>query len=194
MKILLASASPRRHQILSEAGYDVTVVSPRFDESAIAEQAPCALVAALAEGKGRSIAPQPDRLIVAADTVVVFQGKILGKPRDAREAAETLAALSGQTHEVFTGVWLRMGSVTRAFAERTEVQFRALSIEEIEAYIASGSPFDKAGSYGIQDSGFVAEIRGSYHNVVGFPLERFEEIIKTIKEEKGIKNGKPQKF
>lgn len=177
MRILLASASPRRKQLLTEMGHEVEVVRPDFDESAVLAEEPAALVAALAEGKGRSVPPEPGVLLVAADTVVVFRGKILGKPADEQEAFRTLRALSGQKHEVYTGVYLHKDGTDRTFTERAEVFFRPLTDEDILAYIATGSPMDKAGSYGVQDSGFVDRIEGSYHNVMGFPTEKFKEII-----------------
>lgn len=177
MRILLASGSPRRKQLLTELGYTVTVVKPDFDESCVRETDPAALVAALAEGKGRSVAPEAGVLLVAADTVVVFRGEILGKPADEAEAFQTLSALSGQSHEVYTGVYLQQDGKSRTFTERAEVHFRPLTEQEIRDYIATGSPMDKAGAYGVQDSGFVNRIEGSYHNVMGFPTEKFEEII-----------------
>ncbi len=180
MKILLASGSPRRKQLLTELGHTVTVVTPDFDESCVRVPDPAALVAALAEGKGRSVPPEKGALLVAADTVVVFQGKVLGKPTDEKDAFRTLSALSGQYHEVYTGVYLQRDGVSRSFTDRAEVHFRPLTEQEICAYIATGSPMDKAGAYGVQDSGFVDHIEGSYHNVMGFPTEKFEEIIKEF--------------
>lgn len=180
MKILLASGSPRRKQLLTELGYAVEVVKPDFDEDAVTASEPAALVEALAEGKGRSVPPQKGVLLVAADTVVVFEGQVLGKPCDEQEAYRILAALSGQRHEVYTGVYLQKDGITRTFTERAEVFFRPLTEQEIRDYIATGSPMDKAGAYGVQDSGFVDRIAGSYHNVMGFPTEKFKEIIKEF--------------
>ena len=177
MNILLASASPRRKQLLTELGYEVEVVRPEFDEATVSLKEPSALVAALAEGKGRSVSSPKGTLLVAADTVVVFEGKVLGKPADEQEAFRTLRALSGKKHEVYTGVYLAKDGIDRTFTERAEVYFRPLTDQEILAYIATGSPMDKAGSYGVQDSGFVDRIEGSYHNVMGFPTEKFKEII-----------------
>ena len=180
MRILLASGSPRRNQLLTEQGHDVTVVRPTFDEATVTETDPARLVAALAEGKGRSVPAEESALLVAAATVVVFRGTVLGKPRTEAEAVQMLQAMSDQTHEVFTGVYLQRGSKSLTFTDRAEVVFRPLTEEEILAYVATGSPMDKAGAYGIQDSGFVARIQGSYHTVMGFPTERFEEIIKEF--------------
>ncbi len=180
MKILLASGSPRRKQLLTGLGYEVEVVKPTFEEDSVTEKDPAALVTALAEGKGRSVPPQKGVLLVAADTVVVYQGTVLGKPADEQDAFRTLSALSGQRHEVYTGVYLQKDGISRTFTERAEVFFRPLTEQEILAYIATGSPMDKAGGYGVQDSGFVDRIVGSYHNVMGFPTEKFEEIIKEF--------------
>lgn len=180
MKILLASNSPRRRQILEEAGHSVSVCAPDFDEGSIREEEPCRLVEALAAGKGRSIPPPKDTLLVAADTIVCLEGQILGKPASAGEALAILSALSGRAHSVFTGVYLRYNDAELSFHEETRVHFRPLSKEEILRYIAGGSPFDKAGAYGIQDSDFTERIEGSYTNVVGFPAERFEKEIINI--------------
>ncbi len=180
MNILLASGSPRRKQLLEEMGHRVTVVKPDFDESGVAEKDPQKLVAALAAGKGRSVAPPADELLVAADTIVVFEGKVLGKPCSPAEAFRMLKAMSGRSHWVYTGVYLAKSGKERIFVEEAEVQFRPLSDQEINAYIATGSPMDKAGAYGIQDSGFVAGYRGSYHNIMGFPTEKFQEEAERI--------------
>lgn len=182
MRLLLASGSPRRKEILTALGYEVTVVKPTFDEAQVTEPDPARLVMRLAEGKGRSV-PAGDSLLVASDTVVVFEGEVLGKPSDEKEAAAMLRRLSGKTHRVYTGVYLQRGAKSTAFCDCTEVVFRTLTEEEIAAYIATGSPMDKAGAYGVQDSGFAAELRGSFHTVMGFPAERFEEIIKDFGKE-----------
>lgn len=180
MKILLASASPRRKQLLEELGHQVTVVRPRFEEEQVPMTAPEAYVQTLAEGKGRSVPSQKDALIVAADTVVVFEGAVLGKPRDEREAEEMLSALSGKTHQVYTGVYLKQGKQERTFVDQAEVTFRTLTKKEIADYIATGSPMDKAGAYGVQDSGFAAKIHGSFHTVMGFPTQRFSEEVQQF--------------
>ncbi|MBQ7090302.1 MAG: septum formation protein Maf [Clostridia bacterium] len=182
--MLLASGSPRRKQILEERGHEVTVVRPVFDESQIRIEEPAALVAALAEGKGKSVACPKEMLLVASDTVVVLDGKVLGKPADEADAFAMLRAMSGRTHEVFTGVYLQYRGKAVRFTDRAEVLFRDLTDREILAYIATGSPMDKAGSYGVQDSGFVETINGSYYTVMGFPIERFTEISMEL--EKGI--------
>ncbi len=180
MRLLLASGSPRRKQLLEELGYDITVVGPDFDESRVSAATPEALVLALAEGKGRSVDCPADLLLVAADTVVAFEGKILGKPETPAQAKEMLRALSGNTHQVYTGVYLRRGEKELTFSDRAEVQFRPLTEQEIAAYVQSGKPMDKAGSYGIQETDFVCHICGSYHNIMGFPTEKFQKIIDSI--------------
>lgn len=180
MKILLASASPRRKKLLGELGYEITVAAPLFDEEQIRAQDPAQLVAALAEGKGRSVCASEEVLLVAADTVVAFNGAILGKPADAADAKKMLSMLSGNTHQVYTGVYLRHGEKERVFTDCSSVTFRALSEQEIDAYVQSGSPMDKAGSYGIQETDFVSEIKGSFNNIVGFPTELFQKIIKEF--------------
>lgn len=180
MRILLASGSPRRKQLLEELGHRVTVVRPDFDEATVTEPDPKKLVEALAAGKGRSVQPPEDGLLVAADTVVVFRGKVLGKPADPEEAFRMLKAMSGQSHQVYTGVYLAKEGKERIFAEEAEVRFRTLTDAEIEAYIATGSPMDKAGAYGIQDSGFVAGYQGSFNNIMGFPTEKFQEEAERI--------------
>ena len=180
MKILLASASPRRKKLLGELGYEITVAAPLFDEEQIRAQDPAQLVAALAEGKGRSVCASEEVLLVAADTVVAFNGAILGKPADAADAKKMLSMLSGNTHQVYTGVYLRHGEKERVFTDRSSVTFRALAEQEIDTYVQSGSPMDKAGSYGIQETDFVSEIKGSFNNIVGFPTELFQKIIKEF--------------
>lgn len=180
MKLLLASASPRRKQLLQELGHEITVCSPSFDEGQVQIADPQALVETLAAGKGRSVSAPQGTLLVAADTVVAFNGRILGKPTDPAEAKAMLQMLSGQTHRVYTGVYLRRGEKECIFSDRSEVTFRVLSEREIDAYVQSGKPLDKAGSYGIQETDFVCKIEGSYSNIIGFPTEYFTEIIKDF--------------
>ncbi len=180
MNILLASGSPRRKKLLGDLGYDITVAAPLFDEGQIRAEDPAQLVAALAEGKGRSVYAPQDTLLVAADTVVAFGDRILGKPVDAADAKAMLSMLSGNTHQVYTGVYLRRGEKEQVFTDCSYVTFRTLSEREIDAYVQSGSPMDKAGSYGIQETDFVEKIQGSFNNIVGFPTELFQKIIKEF--------------
>ena len=122
----------------------------------------------------------PDAAVLGADTVVCMGGEILGKPKDEADAFQMLRFLSGKTHSVYTGVCLVTPEGERSGVEETFVTFRSLSDEEILSYIRTGSPLDKAGAYGIQDSGFVCSFGGSYSNVVGLPLERVREYVKEL--------------
>lgn len=148
------------------------------------------MVTALSEMKATAVSRQnPEALIIAADTLVTLNGEVLGQPADSEHAREMLRQLSGQTHEVYTGVTLiktdREPGITAhdSFSERTKVTFIPLTEEEITAYVQSGSPLDKAGAYGIQDDWgavFVSGIEGDYYNVVGFPVHRFYQQMKTF--------------
>ena len=162
-------------------GHEVTVVKPTFDEAQIHETDPARLVMRLAEGKGRSVS-SGDSLLVASDTVVVFENEVLGKPADKEEAAAMLRRLSGRVHRVYTGVYLQKGNQSTTFCDCTEVVFRTLTEEEIAAYIATGSPMDKAGAYGIQGLGgqLVEKIEGSFDNVVGFPTDCVRRLMEDV--------------
>lgn len=181
MKFLLASNSPRRRELLSGLVPAFEVVPSRFEEIAKEGERGEERCLRFAEGKAREVfARFPDAAVLGADTVVVFGGEILGKPKDEADAFEMLRFLSGKTHSVYTGVCLVTPEGERSGVEETCVTFRPLSDEEILSYIKTGSPFDKAGAYGIQDSGFAAAFRGSYSNVVGLPLERVREYVKEL--------------
>ena len=173
-QLCLASASPRRSEILSRAGFAFEVDAARLDEAPGVEGSdPRALVVALAEAKAASVARRrPAQIVLAADTLVVLDAEVLGKPRDPSEAATVLLRLQGRSHIVITGVAVIGASGRAAGAETTEVRFRNLSEDEIRAYVASRSPMDKAGGYGIQDRPFspASGISGCYLNVVGLPL------------------------
>jgi len=170
--VLLASASPRRRALLEGAGMGVGVQPARLDESRRPGDAPVAHAVRLATEK--AAAGASERLTVAADTVVHLGADIFEKPADRREAAAHLRALAGRWHAVTTGVCVRQGARMIAFPVTTAVRFRALSEAEIARYLASGEADDKAGAYGIQGLGgaLVAELHGSYTNVVGLPLEQ----------------------
>lgn len=178
---ILASGSPRRAQLLEQAGLSFDVMVPDIDESPLPEETPSAFVCRTAREKAECITAPPHAIILAADTAVVDGRRILGKPTDAQDAAEMLRALSGRTHEVMTGVCLIGPQASRCFHVETRVTFRDLSEEEIQTYAASGEPMDKAGAYAIQGgaAGMVRKIDGSYSNVVGLPLC---EVLETIKE------------
>lgn len=176
MTMILASASPRRAELLSRLGLSYRVIAADLDESSIHAYSPSALVCALAEAKAKLVAATqpPDVLILAADTIVVERNHVLGKPRDEQDAFDILCSLSGKTHTVFTAVCLSRGEMRSVFFERSEVRFRKLSEAEIWRYIKTGEPMDKAGAYGIQGFGalLVEGIVGDYFNVMGLPLCR----------------------
>lgn len=179
---ILASRSPRRRQMLAAAGFDFEVVEPQeLANHALAGLSPAELVLAQARAKAASVASvHPQSIILAADTLVALEGRILGKPARASQAEAMLASLSGAVHEVLTGFCLVRGeSELAAEVVKTEVEFRPLSPAEIKAYIAGHSPLDKAGAYGIQDlgGGLVRRITGSYTNVVGLPMA---EVIEAL--------------
>ena len=172
-KILLASCSPRRRELMALITDAFAVCSPDFDESSIRKKNPEKLAQLLSGHKAKSISCKSETLVIAADTVVAApDGSIFGKPRDAHEASAMLHALSGKKHRVITGVTLLDGKYEDTFCVVTDVYFRLLEETEIAAYISSGEPFDKAGGYGIQGKAalFVERIDGDYFNVVGFPV------------------------
>ena len=179
LPVVLASQSPRRRRLLERLGLSFSVEVSPAEEAIPDNPSPPDLVQRLARVKVTPVASQhPDALTIAADTVVAFDGEVLGKP-ETRDAARTmLHRLSGTTHTVYTGIALARTASDRTVTavESTDVTFGRLSDEEIDAYVATGSPMDKAGSYGIQDDTgalFVERIEGDYYNVVGLPLRRF---------------------
>lgn len=180
--LVLASASPRRRELLAELGLQFEVRPAAADETPRPAELPEALVIRLALAKAKSAA-RDGELALGADTVVALADEILGKPADAAEARAMLRRLAGQEHEVWTGVALVARERGRcrivARAARTRVVFRPLSAAEIDAYVASGHPLDKAGAYGIQGaaSAFVTGFEGSYSNVVGLPVELVAELL-----------------
>ncbi|AKU91209.1 Maf family protein [Vulgatibacter incomptus] len=170
---LLASASPRRRELLAGAGFSFVVAVPGIPEDIEPGEAPDAAALRLAGEKAEAVrVSRPDAVVLAADTVVVLDGRALGKPRDPDEARAMLLSLSGRTHEVVTGVSIRAPTAVEELVARTQVRFRPLEREEIDRYVATGEPMDKAGAYGIQGgaASFVEAISGSYTNVVGLPL------------------------
>jgi len=180
--LVLASASPRRRALLSEAGIEHGVLPVHVDETPPPEESPLRIAIVLAERKARAAADlTPDRPVVGADTLVVLDGRILGKPATEEEAVRTLRALSGRRHEVITGLCVILGDPERhrTRAVVTEVRFRELPDEEILAYVRSGEPMDKAGAYGIQGGAgkFVAELAGSRSNVIGLPVTALREML-----------------
>jgi septum formation protein len=178
MKLILASASPRRAEILRTAGLQFSVLSSAVDETVIPNESAQELVRRLAFAKAELVAARAlgPAIVIAADTVVVLEGAILGKPRTSEDARQMLEKLSGRTHSVMTGVALiRLPDVERReFIETTHVHFTAISNGEIVKYLSSGEPFDKAGAYAIQGFAgrYIPRIEGCYFNVVGLPLSR----------------------
>ena len=174
MKIVLASQSPRRRELLGKMGLEFTTKSPEIDEEAITGLPAVELVKALSREKCLHIArdEDPETIVIGSDTVVVLDGVILGKPVNEADAIRMLTALSGRSHQVCTGVTVCQGKTVMSEAEVTQVTFRTLTDTEIRQYVATGEPMDKAGSYGIQGYGglLVSGIQGDYSNVVGLPV------------------------
>ena len=186
MRLILASSSPRRAEILRTAGFAFEVLAPVVDEATRDGESPVELVCRLAAEKARAAAARirDAAIIIGADTTVVMEGKIYGKPTSAEDAAEMFRHYSGRTHEVITGLAvLRAPEGTlRVEHEATRVTFAPMSEEEIAHYIASGEPFDKAGAYAIQGRGgrYVTRIEGCYFNVMGLPLARLYHILREM--------------
>ena len=176
-KIILASKSPRRKEILENAGYDIKIRTQNADETLPAGISPEKAVQMLAEIKASAVERQSGETVIGADTVVSVDGEILGKPRDENDAFLMLKKLSNREHEVFTGVCIITDKSKTVFSERSVVRFNKLSDEEILLYIKSGEPMDKAGAYAIQGkAGEFARVEsGSFYNVMGFPIETFNK-------------------
>jgi septum formation protein len=185
-KLILASASPRRAEILHNAGFAFTVVSSAIDETPIPGESAEAMVQRLADAKAELVAARSvgPAIVIAADTAVFIDNHILGKPRTTDDARHMIATLSGRTHSVITGVSLiRLPDIERrSFAESTQVQFATLSPEDFESYLATGEPFDKAGAYAIQGQAgrYIPRIEGCYFNVVGLPLSRLTHALAEL--------------
>ncbi len=185
MKILLASASPRRKELLEKIGWSFVSMSSAVDEQS-EETEPIALVETLAQQKADFFRQShPDFLIIGADTVVAIDGKILGKPTDQEEARAMLEQLSGRWHQVYTGVCLLYKGKRRTFHEQTEVKMYALTTKEKEDYLATGESQGKAGAYAIQGKGalLVEKIKGDYYNVVGLPIAGLAREVEALKKE-----------
>ena len=181
--LILASASPRRRELLSRMGYAFEVCAPDVDEHV--EGRAEDIVRTLAVRKARAAASHYARgVIIASDTLVSLDGRPLGKPADENEAHAMLRALSGRAHEVFTGVCLHDAATGREMVEevKTAVRFRELTDEEIWDYIRTGEPMDKAGAYGIQGGAgkFVEALEGSFENVMGFPVDEVERMLRSF--------------
>jgi septum formation protein len=184
--LILASASPRRRELLAQAGFSFEVVPADVPEVRKPGEDPIRFVTRLAREKAEAVAASravtPDTIVLGADTIVVVDEEVLGKPQDAAEAARMLRLLSGQTHQVITGVCLAKGRERQRAAEVTFVRFATLSDEEIDAYVATGEPLDKAGAYAIQGRAgrWVPRIHGCYFNVVGLPLALVSSMIEAM--------------
>jgi septum formation protein len=184
-RIILASRSPRRQQLLREMGLQFDVVARDFDESWPEELAGCEIAVHIAEKKARSFLGEinDNEILITADTIVWCNNKVLGKPADTSEAISILGEISGNTHEVITGVAILSEYGLVVFHESTRVTFEKMSGEEIRFYSENFSPFDKAGAYGIQEwIGIIgcSRIEGSYFNVVGLPVHRLYAELKNI--------------
>jgi len=184
-KLILASTSPRRAEILRDAGIVFDICVPHIEEARLPHEAAGKMVARLAEAKARAAAESSGEknpaIIIGADTAVELDGEIFGKPRDAADAREMLSYLSGRTHYVVTGIYvLRLpDGAARSVVETTAVTFARLDQKEIDAYVTSGEPFDKAGGYAIQGRAgrYIPRVEGCYFNVVGLPLARLYTLL-----------------
>ena len=180
MHLILASASPRRQELLKVFGLPFTVRVADIDETMDPSLPPYDEVGRVSRAKALAIPRNADDVIIAADTVVVCEGKTLGKPRDEEDAKAMLRLLSGRDHQVMTGCTVLCGDRCETFTEVTNIHFRDLSETEIARYVASGEPMDKAGSYGIQGGAalFCTHMVGDYYNVMGLPLCRLGLVLR----------------
>jgi len=183
MKVILASGSPRRKELLTLMGIEFTAVSADVDETLSEGISPDMAVEQLSRKKAEFIAKQyPNGIVIGADTVVAVEDKILGKPKDAEDAIRMLMMLSGKSHKVYTGVYIAGEQFNIGFSESTEVSFFKISEEEAEDYVKTGEPMDKAGAYAIQGIGaaLVKGIVGDYNNVVGLPAAKVKRILEGL--------------
>ena len=182
MQLILASQSPRRKELLGLFHIPFAVRVADIDETMDETKPPFDEVARVSRLKAEAIVRQEDDVVIAADTIVVCEGKVLGKPRTEEDAKAMLALLSGRDHQVMTGMTVLRGETALTCTEVTDIHFRELSRREIEAYVASGEPMDKAGSYGIQGGAalFVDKLVGDYYNVMGLPVCRLWQLLSRI--------------
>lgn len=183
-RLILASASPRRRELLAQAGYTFEVLPAHVNEDPRPDEDPIAYVVRLARDKALAVynsLSDPNAIVLGADTTVTLDGHILAKPEDAADAARMLRLLSGRTHRVITGVALATAQGAEVAAEVTGVQFLTLSDDEIGAYVATGEPMDKAGAYGIQGlaAKWIPRVEGCYFNIVGLPLSLVATMLET---------------
>lgn len=180
--IVLASASPRRLELLSAVADDITVEPSDVDESAVRARSPRALVRELSRLKALSVAERAEnrgKVVIGADTVV-YLDKLYGKPRDRADAIRMLTELNGREHSVFTGVTVVRDGCTRTFSVRSAVKFRNMTAHEIEEYVDGHRPYDKAGAYAVQEGVVVGSYRGSLTNIIGLPMEKLVKVLKEV--------------
>ncbi len=182
MNVILASQSPRRKTLMEVFSIPFTVRVSDADETMDSQKDPAAQVAQVSLKKAQAVSHQYDDVVIAADTIVVCQGEILGKPKDAQDACRMLRLLSGKKHQVMTGLTVLHQDKIEVSTEITDIYFRILTDSEIESYVRSGEPMDKAGAYGIQGGGalFAEKIVGDYYNVVGLPICRLGQVLKKV--------------
>ena len=182
MNLILASQSPRRRELLGLTGLDFIIRAADIDETMDSGRAPFDEVARVSRLKALAVERERDDVVIAADTIVVCGGEVLGKPRNEADAFRILSLLSGRHHEVMTGMTVVCGDKAITHTEVTKIHFRELHPEEIRAYIASGEPMDKAGAYGIQGGAalFADEMVGDYYNVMGLPVCRLAVILRSL--------------
>lgn len=188
-KIILASGSPRRRELLDQMGLEYDVILSKVDESSSGELPPSELVQVLARMKAKAVAKKirakkEEALVIGADTIVVLEGQVLGKPENNLDAEKMLERLSGIMHKVYTGVAIVdvKSATEEVFVQKTNVYMKSISQEEITAYVLTGEPLDKAGSYGIQGKGgvFIEKIEGDYFSVMGLPISKLYESLKKF--------------
>ena len=182
MNLILASQSPRRRELLGLTGLDFIVRVADIDETMDPGKSPIDEVARVSRLKALAVAGGPEDEVIAADTIVVCEGQVLGKPRDEADAFRILSLLSGRDHEVMTGMTVLRDEEIVTHTEVTKIHFRELHPEEIRAYIATGEPMDKAGAYGIQGGAalFCTRMEGDYYNVMGLPVCALSVILRTF--------------
>ena len=182
MEVILASQSPRRKELMGLFHIPFTVRVSQADESMDPDLSPAEAVAAVSRRKAEAVEREADDLVIAADTIVVVDREILGKPRDEADASRMLHLLSGRDHQVMTGMTLLRGEKCLVCTEITDIHFRDLTDREIDAYIATKEPMDKAGSYGIQGGAalFAERLAGDYYNVMGLPVCRLGQLLREI--------------
>ena len=182
MQLILASQSPRRRELLGLFGIPFVVRVADIDETMDPDLSAAEAVAQISRKKALAVERNADDVLIAADTIVVVGGRILGKPHSPEEAAEMLRLLSGRDHQVMTGVTVLCGEKEAVFTEITDLHFRALTDSEIRRYVQSGEPMDKAGAYGIQGGAalFCEKMTGDYYNVMGLPVCRLGQVLKEL--------------